>query len=73
MEGSQQKREKKLIMKVFVTRSRASFPSEAMDLLEKSCQVTYWKDNSVISKDGLIGMCMNKKLTEPMMSCYFYF
>ena len=52
--GKSQKR-KEEIMKVFVTRSRASFPSEAMDLLESSCQVTFWKDNSVIAKEDLIG------------------
>ena len=41
--------------KVFVTRSRDSFPAEAMSKLEEKCHVTYWKDNSVIPKSDLKG------------------
>jgi len=40
--------------KVFTTRSRDSFPSSSMELLESSCSVSYWKDNSVIPKEELL-------------------
>ena len=40
--------------KVFTTRSRDSFPSSSMELLESSCSVSYWKDNSVIPRDELL-------------------
>ena len=41
--------------KVFVTRFRESFPSEVMSRLEEFCEVSYWKDDSVIPKPQLIG------------------
>lgn len=40
--------------KVFVTRCREALPLEKMVLLEKSCQVTYWRDNSVIPREDLM-------------------
>ena len=40
--------------KVFVTRCRDSFPNDAMQKLEASCEVTYWKDDSVIPHQELI-------------------
>ena len=41
--------------KVFVTRCRESFPNDAMQRLEAACEVTYWKDDSVIPHHDLIG------------------
>ena len=41
--------------KVFVTRHRGSFPSEVMERLEQSCEVSFWKDDSVIPKEELSG------------------
>ena len=41
--------------KVFVTRHRGSFPSEVMERLEQSCDVSFWKDDSVIPKEELLG------------------
>ena len=41
--------------KVFVTRCRASFPHDAMQRLEAACEVTYWKDDSVIPHRDLMG------------------
>jgi len=38
---------------VFVTRCRQSFPAAAMERLEAQCQVSYWRDNSVIPKAEL--------------------
>ena len=40
--------------KVFVTRHRGSFP-EVMERLEQSCDVSFWKDDSVIPKEELLG------------------
>jgi len=40
--------------KVFTTRSRDSFPTSALETLEASCDVSYWKDNSVIPKQDLL-------------------
>lgn len=59
-------------MKVFVTRNKDSFPSEAMDLLERSCQVTYWKDNSVISKDQLIGITAQHTIHKAEIITYLH-
>ena len=39
--------------RVFVTRCRQSFPAAAMERLEAQCQVSYWRDNSVIPKAEL--------------------
>ena len=41
--------------KVFVTRCRESFPTEVMEKLEASCEVSYWKDDSVIPPQQLSG------------------
>ena len=41
--------------KVFVTRCRESFPDDAMQRLEAACEVTYWKDDSVIPHQDLMG------------------
>ena len=38
--------------KVFTTRD--SFPSSSMEVLESSCDVSYWKHNSPIPKEDLI-------------------
>ena len=38
---------------MFVTRCRQSFPAAAMERLEAQCQVSYWRDNSVIPKAEL--------------------
>jgi len=46
--------------KVFTTRSRDSFPSASMEVLESSCDVSYWKDNTVIPKDDLISNIKGK-------------
>jgi len=40
--------------KVFTTRCRDSFPSAVMDKLESSCEVSYWKNDSVIPREELI-------------------
>ena len=45
---------------VFVTRARASFPTEEIEKLEQECEVTYWKDDSVIPKQDLILNVKNK-------------
>ena len=47
-------------LKVFTTRSRDSFPNSAMEVLESSCDVSYWKDNSVIPKEDLISNIKDK-------------
>ena len=41
--------------KVFVTRCGESFPDDAMQRLEAACEVTYWKDDSVIPHQDLVG------------------
>ena len=41
--------------RVFVTRCRESFPDDAMQRLEAACEVTYWKDDSVIPHQDLVG------------------
>eukprot|EP00091_Calanus_sinicus_P013043 TRINITY_DN2904_c0_g1_i1.p1 TRINITY_DN2904_c0_g1~~TRINITY_DN2904_c0_g1_i1.p1 ORF type:complete len:145 (-),score=32.29 TRINITY_DN2904_c0_g1_i1:2-436(-) len=46
--------------KVFTTRSRDSFPSSSMEVLESSCDVSYWKDNSPIPKEDLINNIKEK-------------
>ena len=46
--------------KVFVTRCRAALPSDKMSILERSCQVSYWKDDSVIPKEELIKSLQDK-------------
>jgi len=43
-----------------VTRCREAFPSEKMLVLESSCEVTYWKDNSVIPRGELIKSLQDK-------------
>lgn len=40
--------------RVFVTRCRESFPDDAMQRLEAACEVTYWKDDSVIPHQDLV-------------------
>jgi len=46
--------------KVYTTRSRDSFPSSVMSVLESSCEVSYWVDNSVIPKKDLISNIKDK-------------
>jgi len=45
---------------VFATRARASFPTEEIEKLEQECEVTYWKDDSVIPKEDLMLNVKNK-------------
>lgn len=46
--------------KVFVTRCRESFPTEVMEKLEASCEVSYWKDDSVIPPQQLLENVVDK-------------
>jgi len=46
--------------RILVTRSRQAFPTEAMNLLEQSCQVTYHTEDKPIPKEDLLAGIKDK-------------